>query len=244
MKRGIWIALFALLAFVVIFVARMPAVWVVPSRGQEFSCATVEGSLWSGSCSSMIVERMALGDVSWQLHPARLLLGALSTHVSATRGVANFDADVEARLGNHLALRQVRGELPLDPNVIPGVPATLRGRVHLDLELARIERGAVTELKGLIEVHDLEDRAGNNTALGSYQISFPGGADQVVGKLHDLSGPLALEGTLRLTQQGGYEVEGLVAARAGAAPELTNNLRFLGSPDATGRRAFSLAGTF
>jgi Type II secretion system (T2SS), protein N len=243
-KRGIWIALLALLAFVVIFVARMPAAWVVPNRGQEFSCATVEGSLWSGSCSAMIVERMALGDVSWQLHPARLLLGALATHLSATRGVASFDADVEVRLGNHLALRQVHGELPLDPNVIPGVPATLRGRVQIDLELARIERGVVSELKGRIEVHDLEDRAGNDTPLGSYQISFPGGTEQVVGTLHDLNGPLALEGTLRLTRQGGYEVEGLVAARAGAAPELTNNLRFLGSPDATGRRAFSLAGTF
>ena len=40
------------------------------------------------------------------------------------------------------------------------------------------------------------------------------------------------------------EAEGLVAARTGAPPELINNLRFLGSPDATGRRPFSVAGTF
>src|SRR5215475_7683810 len=222
----------------------MPAAWVVPERGQEFSCAAVEGSLWSGSCSGLTVERLALGDVSWQLHPERLLLGALATHVSAAHGIASFDAEVEARLGNTVTLRQVRGDLPLDPNVIPGVPSTLRGRVHVDLELARIEHAALRELKGRVEVRDLEDRAGNATPLGSYVVTFPGGAAEVIGKLHDLEGPLALEGTLRLTNQGGYEVEGLVAARAGAPPELINNLRFLGSPDATGRRAFSLAGTF
>jgi general secretion pathway protein N len=243
-KRGIWIAIFALLAFLVIFVARMPAAWLVPERGQELSCATVEGSLWNGSCSGLTVERLALGDVSWQLHPERLLLGALATHVSAAHGIATFDAEVEARLGQRLSLRQVRGDLPLDPKVIPGVPSTLRGRVHVDLELARLEHAAIRELKGRIEVRDLEDRAGNATPLGSYVVSFPGGAAEVIGKLHDLEGPLALEGTLRLSDQGGYEVEGLVAARAGAPPELVNNLRFLGSPDASGRRAFSLAGTF
>ena len=244
MKRGILIALLALLAFVVIFVARMPAAWIVPNRGEEFSCASVEGSLWSGSCGGLVVERLALGDVSWQLHPARLALGALALHVAAAHGVASFDGELEARLGNHLSLRQVKADLPLDPNVIPGVPATLRGRAHVDLDLARIERGVIRELAGRIEAHDLEERSGNVTPLGSYVVNFPGGAAEVLGKLHDLDGPLALEGTLRLTNQGGYEVEGLVAARAGAPPELTNNLRFLGSPDASGRRAFSLAGTF
>jgi hypothetical protein len=65
-----------------------------------------------------------------------------------------------------------------------------------------------------------------------------------VGQIRDLGGPLSVTGTLKLTRQGGYEVEGLVAARADAPPELINNMRFLGSPDATGRRPFSLSGTF
>ena len=102
----------------------------------------------------------------------------------------------------------------------------------------------LTELQGRIEVHDLEDRSGNATPLGSYVVDFPGGGPEPVGKLHDLDGPLALEGTLRLTRQGGFELEGMVAPRANAPPELVNNIRFFGSPDASGRRPFSLSGTF
>jgi hypothetical protein len=49
---------------------------------------------------------------------------------------------------------------------------------------------------------------------------------------------------VRLTHQPGYVLEGLVAPRADAAPELVGNLQFLGSPDASGRRPFSIAGTF
>ena len=75
-------------------------------------------------------------------------------------------------------------------------------------------------------------------------MTFPGGPGEPTGKLRDLDGPLAVEGTLRLTRQPGFELEGLVAPRAGAEPALINNIRYLGSPDATGRRPFSVAGTF
>jgi len=75
-------------------------------------------------------------------------------------------------------------------------------------------------------------------------VTFPGGSAEPIGKLRDLDGPLAVEGSLRLTRQPGFDLEGLVAPRSGAAPELVNNIRYLGSPDATGRRPFSVAGTF
>jgi len=75
-------------------------------------------------------------------------------------------------------------------------------------------------------------------------ISFPGGGTEPVGTLVDLGGPLAVQGTLRLTDQPGYVLEGQVAPRADAAPDLVSDLQFLGSPDAEGRRPFNIAGTF
>jgi hypothetical protein len=82
------------------------------------------------------------------------------------------------------------------------------------------------------------------TPLGSYAVSFPGGDGEPVGQIKDLGGPLSLQGTLRFPRQGGYDLEGFVATRPEAAPELINNLRFLGSPDASGRRQFTMTGTF
>src|SRR4029077_10492158 len=120
----------------------------------------------------------------------------------------------------------------------------LRGSLHTDLALVRLEHGRLAELKGRIEAHDLTQRTGRVTPLGSYAISFPGGGTEPLGTLTDLGGPLAVEGTLRLTDQPGYVLEGQVAARGDAAPELIGSLQFLGSPDASGRRPFSIAGTF
>ena len=243
MKRPLWVALAALLAFTGIVIARLPAEWLLPAQFGAVHCAAIDGSLWRGTCTGVTLSGTPLGDVSWQLHPLPLLLARLSARLTV-QGPANASADLEAGLGGGVTARNLRGDLPLDARLIPGLPANLSGRAHLDLALAEIRHGVVTQLQGRIEARDLEDRSGNNTPLGSYELSFPGGSGAPAGKLHDLGGPLALEGTLRLTPQPGFELEGLIAPRNGAAPELVNNIRFLGSPDAAGRRPFSLSGTF
>jgi general secretion pathway protein N len=243
-KRPFWIALFAAIAFLAIVVIRMPAAWVLPTRGAQWSCTSIEGSLWSGGCAGLIVSGTALGDLGWDLHPLRLLLGRAAAQLAIGHGPAEAHADVEATFGGRITARNVIADLPLDSRVLPAVPPNLHGRAHCELALVQLQRGVIRQLQGRIEVHNLEERSGNSTPLGSYVVTFPGGSGDPVGSLRDLEGPLALEGTLRLTPAPGFELEGFIAARRGAPPELVNSLRFLGSPDATGRRPFSLSGTF
>jgi hypothetical protein len=243
-KRPLWIALLAAAAFVAIVLARMPAAWVVPARGAQWACASLDGSLWSGTCAGLTVSGTPLGDLSWELHPLRLAAARLAAHLTLSHGPADAAADVELTFGQRITARNLVADLPLDPALLPAVPPNLHGRAHVALALVQVQHGIIRQLQGRIEARDLEERSGNNTALGSYSVSFPGGSGDPVGTLRDLEGPLALEGTLRLTPAPGFELEGVIAARRGAPPELVNSLRFLGSPDATGRRPFSLSGTF
>jgi hypothetical protein len=244
MKRGAWLAVAAAAVFAVVLVARMPASWVIPTSGANALCASVDGSLWSGSCAGMTIAHNPLGDVSWELQPLRLGFGELAAHATAAHGAAQARADVALSFGARLTARNLVADVPLDPSLIPGLPASLSGRAHFDLRLVRMEHGVITQLQGRIEVHDLEDHSGEATALGSYVIEFPAApGGEPVGKLHDLDGPLAVEGTMRLTRQPGFDLQGEVTARPGAPPALINNIRFLGSPDALGRRPFGISGT-
>lgn len=242
MPRTLRIVLLAAAAFAVMVLARLPASWVVPRTG-VFACASADGSVWSGSCSGLNFGGTSLGDLAWDLAPLRLLTLTLAGHVVLARGPVTGSADLALRPGGRIELRNLVADLPLDPRQLPHLPPQLRGRVHTDLALVRIERGALAELKGRIEVHDLTQRTGHVTQLGSYALSFPGGGLEPVGTLVDLGGPLAVQGTLRLTKEPRYVLAGTVAAREGAAPELVNDLGYLGSPDALGRRPFSIEGT-
>jgi general secretion pathway protein N len=243
-KRSLWLLLAALCAFAVILVARLPAAWVVPAPGKAAAgCIATEGTLWRGSCSGLVVNGTPAGDLTWELHPLRLFAGRLAAHVSLAGPALQGSAEAEAGLRGLLLARAVQASLPLDPRILPGLPAGLRGQAQLALARVQLEHGIVTALQGRIEVHDLESRDGP-AHLGSYALDFPASTGEPTGKLRDLDGPLSVDGELKLTRQGGFEIQGSVAPKPGAPPELSNQLRYLGSPDASGRRAFSLSGTF
>lgn len=243
MRRPLWIALLATAAFAVIVLTRLPASWVFP-RSPLFACAGVEGSVWSGTCAGLTVQHFELGNLSWDLAPLRALTGTLAAHVELSDGPVSARSEVDFGFGGGVTLRNLVADLPLDPVRVPRVPPQLRGTVHTELALVRLRHGDLTDLKGRIEAHDLLQRTGRVTPIGSYALTFPGnGSGDPVGTLQDLGGPLAVQGTLRLMHGPAYILQAEVAARADAAPELVSDLQFLGSPDAAGRRAFSLAGT-
>jgi general secretion pathway protein N len=246
MKRTVTVIILVVVAFAAIVLARLPASWVLPTSGANFSCGSVEGSLWSGYCSNLTVQGAALGDLTWQLRPARLFVGKLAAHIDLEHPPAtSARGDVEMGLGGTVTARNLTASLPLDPRVLPGVPPTLTGSLHLDLALAKVtKKGVVSSLQGRIEAHDLVDRSGYVTPLGNFSLTFPGGTPQPTGDLEDVGGPLAVQGKLILTPQPGYALSGYVTPRPSANQALVNAIQFLGSPDAQGRRQFALSGTY
>jgi len=148
-------------------------------------------------------------------------------HIAVTRGDGNLEAEVQLGFGQRVTVRHVLADLPLDPALLPGVP-----------RICTAARIWISRWRSSSTASSPSFRGGSKRAiwkiapvgrrpLGSYVVTFPGGPGEPTGKLRDLNGPLAVEGTLRLTRQPGFELEGLVAARAGAAPELLNNIRYL-----------------
>ncbi len=246
MKRTITVIILGVVAFAAIVLARLPASWLLPGSGASFSCASVEGSIWSGYCGGLKVNGAALGDLAWRLRPSRLLLGKLAAHIDIEHPpTTSARGDVEIGLGGTVVARNLTASLPLDPTLLPGMPPTLSGTLHLDLSLARVtKKGVVSKLKGRIEADDLIDRSGYVTPLGSFAVTFPGGTPEPTGDLQDLGGPLAVSGKLVLTPQPGYALSGYVTPRASANQALVNTIEFLGSPDAQGRRQFALSGTY
>ncbi|HEY1892444.1 MAG TPA: type II secretion system protein N [Steroidobacteraceae bacterium] len=245
MKRTVTVIVLVIVAFAAIVLARLPASWLLP-RGGAFTCASVEGSLWSGYCSGLAVRGTALGDLAWQLRPSRLLIGRLAAHIDLERPPAtSARGDVEIGLGGTIVARNLTASLPLDPTLLPALPPTLTGSLHADLALVKVsKKGVVSAVQGSIEAHDLVDHSGYVTPLGNFSVTFPGGGSQPTGNLQDLGGPLALQGTLVLTPQPGYNLSAYVTPRANASQPLINAIQFLGSPDAQGRRQFAMQGTY
>jgi hypothetical protein len=251
MKRTIWLILFGVLVFAGIVVARLPASWVLPGPNSGVTCADADGTVWSGTCTGLVVQQQPVGDLSWEVHASRLLAGKLNADVVITRPTGAAQGNVEVGLDKSISARDVKVDLPLDQDLVAALPPNLRGlrgKIHADLAHVRVEGWQTLKaIQGVVEAQDLTDSEGGSAQRwGSYSLTFPPstGGDPV-GQLRDLGGgPLAVEGTLRLTPEPGFDLEGLVKARPTASADLAKDIQFLGSPDAQGRRPFSLAGTF
>lgn len=247
MKRAAWITLLAVLAFAVILIARLPVRWVSGFIPKNVSCAELAGTVWNGSCGGLVAQNIQVGNVAWQLRPSALFGRKLAGYIELTRGANYARGDIEASSGGTLTARNFQADMPLDPTLIPQLPRNLTGVVRANLQSIHIEKGAITSVEGLVEAHELvQSSGGNRLALGDYSLTFPA-ADpnqEPVGQLQSLSGPLNVQGTLRLTREPGFVLEGLVAAGPDASPQLAKELSYLGAPDAQGRRPFSVAATF
>jgi hypothetical protein len=246
MRRVILITVLAVIAFAAILIVRMPAGWVIPPPPAKVACAATDGTIWNAVCTGLTVQGQAVGDVTWQLHAVRLLAGKLDAHVTIARaGSGNAEMDVESALvGVNVTLRGVKADLQPDPALLGLLHSDMHGTLHLDLQLAHVEGDNLTDLQGHLEAHDLYQTGGGPGSLGSYAVDFPAGTHPPKGKLRDLGGPLSVEGEVTLEPQHRVVVNGLVAARPTADPSLANQLKILGTPDARGRRPFSLEYSF
>jgi|SRR5579872_261218 len=246
MKRAIWLTLLGVCAFAAIVVARAPASWAIPSSA-DIACTEVDGTVWNGTCAGLVAFHQPVGDLSWTVNASRLLAGKLNADVTLTRAATSARGNIEMGLNKIVTARNVQADFPIDPSLSPQIPRDLHGSIHAELALLQLSGPAIKGIQGRIEARNIEEGvAGSTKQWGSYSLTFP--ATPVtgvpVGQLRDLGGPLAVEGTLRLTPEPGYDLQGMVAARSTAPPELAQDLRYLGSPDARGMRPFGFSGTF
>ncbi|MCU0760883.1 MAG: type II secretion system protein N [Steroidobacteraceae bacterium] len=246
-RRGL-VAL-ALLAFAVVFLARLPARWLPALLPQGVVCIEPSGTVWNGACANFEARGLRAGALRWSLHPLRLLTGRAAATLRIAQPLATVQGEFALAPGGTLEARDVRGTLALAPGgLLPGIPGDLDGSVALAVDELVLRGRAVRLLRGRIEVQDLRQRTGEGPLpLGGYLLLFGGEADpsgNVSGTVKDTGGPLDVQGTLTLTPAPGYLLDGSVATRPSAPPVLVRQIAFLGSPDSAGRRPFAQEATF
>jgi hypothetical protein len=244
MSRRLLAAL--VLLFLATVVVRFPARWALGLAPQGISCEIATGSAWQGSCLGLQAGGLHVDAFDWQLHPLALLRARLAASVQARDARINARGDVELGTGGRIAVHAFSATFPLEATPLPILPRGWLGRAQVELDSALLTNGRPSALAGTIALRSLRQLS-PPLEFGNYTLRFatPPDADgRQRGELADAGGPLAINGTVTLGKGGQYEVEGMAAAREGAAPELARMLELLGPADDAGRRPFSVAGTF
>jgi len=179
----------------------------------------------------------------WTLHPLPLLRGRVAAEVAITDARGEVTGHVELGRRNLLILRGVAVRARFDPELPIAMPEGWRGRADIQQLELELQANELRHLQGDFGFHELRDENGRD--LGSYRVVFPPAtAAPFKGQISDLGGPLDLQGTLELTADRRWALDGKVAPRDGSDRGIARALEILGAPDATGRYPLSATGSF
>jgi hypothetical protein len=240
------ISLAAAGAFLLIILVKLPATWFSGFLPARLTCSQISGSLWRGQCVGLSDEATRLGDLQWQLSPWRLPMAQAVAHVNL-RGdeLGSAQAQLTIKTGGVILIRELISDLALSSAVSPNVPEGVRAKIKTDIESMRVQGNVIRELAGTVEIRELVKSDLQQPQLGDYLLTFPAVASGAapadpMATVQTLAGPWDVSGTLRLTADPGFAIEGWIKAKAGHS---IDGMESLGPADAAGRRPFSIAGT-
>jgi general secretion pathway protein N len=244
MKRTLRITILAILAFAIILLVRLPASWVKGFIPPGITCTEIGGTAWNGACSGLAYNGAPVGNLNWELHPLALFRGKVAAYVDVTRGADFVRGDIEMS-GNSYVAHDLQAQLPLDPPLLPQLDSGYSGSISVNLASLKVEKNLIAAIEGQVQATSLYSKQ-DRLALGGYSATFPkaAGGGEPTGQVSSLEGPVDFEGTLKLTREPGWVIDGKIRTKPQTPQSLVQQLAYLGAPDAQGFRPISLAGTF
>lgn len=238
-----WLA--GIVAYLVFLLAMSPAGYVVGwlhKRVPDLQLAGVRGSVWAGSAQDIAWQGQSWGLLHWRFDWAALFAGHLSFFLFLNAP----DLALQARLAgnrNRLLIEDMTGHLPvsLAAHWLPLPPGSVAGQINISMQRIVLINARPSAADGIIALTSLSLSWPQSAALGDYELKLQTQGDGIHGRLLDTSGPLMVQGSLRVTPDGGYDLTGVVAARDSANAALNNLLQYLPS-NQDGKHTFDING--
>jgi hypothetical protein len=236
------------LVFLVVLVLYLPASWFASMLPPNLRCRELGGSVWHGECLGLTFEGGRFGDATWNLSPLRALAGRLSGDVDVRGGALLARANLDLGLDGAGELTGLSAQFPLDPSFVSQFPREQRGLVVAQFARLVLDAGATPrQLEGSVELRDFRQILPRPLELGSYRLDFDGGTrtdGASVGKLKDIGGPFAVDGSVTFTPPNNYVVEGHITGRSREAEGIVREITLGVPPDASGRSEFRFENSF
>lgn len=212
--------------------------------------SSTSGSVWHGQVTGLQVGVLNMGNAEWRIRFLPLLTGKLAADIKLTQSNGFAESRVSVGLTGRITLSNLSASLPLQSIVgSGGLPGGWVGTAQAKFSELVLNNAWPVTAQGTLDVLDLTGPARQPNNIGAYRLSFPAAGadastDALLGKLEALQGAaIDVTGTLKFAADRSYLLDTLVAARGNAPQNITQSIQYLGTPDAQGRRPFSVSGT-
>ncbi len=228
-----------LLGLIISFPARIAYTWFATP---DVSMSGITGSVWRGQASEGAVAGIYVTDLRWRFRPLALFQGEAAFAISAQPVSGFIDADIGIGLGGSVRLSDVSAAMPIRSLERLVAVSGIDGDIRLQLERVVLNDGVPVDASGVVDVANLVIRPLSASTLGDYRATLEMQGQTIRGIVRDTSGVMDVSGDIEFSPDRSYSFIGLIAARPEAPAAVSDQLQYLGSADAEGRRSFRLEG--
>jgi hypothetical protein len=163
-----------------------------------------------------------------------------SLHIDTDAGSHSLSADLSVSLlGQELEAEAITGQFPISL-LEPWAPLLVRGNVELAIDHLVVDQKNLLDASGKIYVQDLDWMMGAKALpMGSYMAELSVVEGSLLVNVSDRQARLGVNGLLRASPAGAYEVEARLSATESLAPEIKQGLKFLGKKNEAGDILFN-----
>ncbi|WP_330961660.1 type II secretion system protein N [Photobacterium sp. 53610] len=230
-------------ALLVSLLVHLPASWLwqfVPNT-PGLVVSGISGTPWKGSASQIRWQQWVLGEAEWTMFPWKLLTGDAAFKVSMGRGSElgyrgdgtlgiNFDGPYAKGFVLTMSAQQVVQSVRLP------IPLTLGGSFTLTLNDYRFASPYCQALDGVLTWNGaLVGTPMGEIDLGPVNAELSCNDGQLAATSHQKSNQVESDWQASLSQNQTYSLNGWFTPGAELPANLRDQLKWLGSPDASGR---------
>jgi len=191
----------------------------------------IKGTLWKGSASRLVYNKLPFNQLDWEFHPWALLTGKASVTVKYRNENSFALGTVSRSVLGGTTLENAQAKMSATELLaIAKVPAfKLGGEFNLNLPLLELSEQKVQQVHGRVVWSNAESVFPQKLRLGDLFANLTTADDGVIAaKLGDAGGPLEMDGSLSVAPDGKYDFKALFADRKGRHTTLGRALGFMG----------------
>lgn len=235
--------------YLIFMLAEIPAQhivgWTLADNGRlPFSYTSLKGGLWRGKIEAINYQGIPLDKLKWRFAPSGLFLGRISFDLELRHIDHKVDLNLARSFGGALYVKDIEGRLPASmvAQLAKLNQVSVDGEVDLDLDHLLIESDKVTSAEGELQwlnpalIRPFSLKEGNLKADVTTDNS-----GNINIKINDLGGGTSMVGELSLSQEGNYNLSGIIKPGAKSDPGLSSALKAVAKnqPDGSYRISFS-----
>jgi len=238
-KTHRYLGLYAFLIYLLFVIATIPAQQVWQSIPQEnkaqIQLGHLQGTLWSGQVDNLQLNNLSLGKFNWKLNLLPLFIGqlGLDTEISSTLG--KLQANITIDSDGNVEATDINAQIPAESLNPFTLPATLEGKITLNLEKLVYQVNQKIQLEGQAQWSKASISLMQSMQIGEVRLLSNADEEGSIIRVSNEKSALGIEGTIKIKANGQYKVNLSLINREPSRKDIRALLQMLGKADASGK---------